>query len=160
MPVWLAHLTAAWASVYSNSAVLRTSLGFLHVGGVLAGGGSAIAADRATLVAWRRDADSRLAHVRVLHGTHRLVLIGLVAVFASGLLLLGADTDTYLHSRVFWVKMAVVGLLLINGAMIVRAGRRAQHGAQDAWVWLRFGSIASLALWFLTTLLGTALPNV
>jgi uncharacterized membrane protein len=83
-----------------------------------------------------------------------------VLVFASGLLLLGADTDTYLHSRVFWVKMGVVGLLLINGAVIVRAGRRAQHGAQDAWAWLRFGSIASLTLWFLTTLLGTALPNV
>jgi uncharacterized membrane protein len=154
------HLTGVWSSWYSNSAVLRTGVGFVHVAGLLAGGGSAVAADRATLVAWRRDANSRLAHVRVLHGTHRIVLIGLVGVFASGVLLLGADTDTYLHSRVFWAKMALIGLLLANGAVVVRAGRRAQHGAQDAWAWLRFGSIASLALWFLTTLLGAALPNV
>jgi uncharacterized membrane protein len=160
MPLWLTHLINAWTSLYSNSPVLRTGLGFAHVAGLVAGGGSAIAADRATLVAWRRDAASRLAHVQVLHGTHRVVLIGLTAVFASGLLLLGADTDTYLHSSVFWTKMALVGLLLANGIVLVRAGRRAQHGAQRAWVWLRFGSITSLALWFLTTLLGAALPNV
>ena len=160
MSLWLTHLLGSWTSWYSNSAMLRTSVGFVHVAGLVAGGGSAIAADRATLVAWGRDVESRLAHLRVLRGTHRVVLVGLAAVFASGLLLLGADTETYLHSRVFWAKMALIALLLVNGAMLVRAGRRAEHGAPNAWPWLRFGSMASLALWFLTTLLGAALPNV
>lgn len=156
----LMHLLQSWSSLYSDSASIRTTLGFLHVAGLLAGGGSAIAADRATLVAWRKDADSRLAHVRVLHGTHRAVMIGLAVITASGLLLLAADVDTYLSSRVFWIKMGLIALLLANGSLLVHAGRRAQHGRQSAWTTLRYGSMASLALWFLTTLMGAALPNV
>lgn len=160
MPVWLGHWIAAWTSLYSNSAVLRTGVGFAHVAGLLAAGGSAIAADRATLVAWRRDAASRVAHARVLHGTHRMVVMGLAIVTVSGLLLLAADWDTYIHSRIFWIKMGMVGLLLANGAVLVNAGRRAQTGHQRAWTRLGYGSIASLVLWFATTLLGAALPNV
>lgn len=156
----LTHLLQSWSSLYSDSASIRTSLGFLHIAGLLAGGGSAVAADRATLVAWRKDAVSRQTHVRVLHGTHRAVVIGLAVVMMSGLLLFAADLDTYLVSRVFWIKMGLVVLLLVNGTLLVDAGRRAQHGRQSAWTTLRFGSIASLALWFLTTLLGAALPNV
>jgi hypothetical protein len=135
-------------------------VGFAHVAGLLAAGGSAIAADRATLVAWRRDAASRVAQARELDGTHRLVVIGLIIVSASGLLLLAADWDTYLHSWVFWTKMGFVALLLANGGLLVHAGRRAQTGHQRAWTRLGYGSMMSLLLWFLTTLLGAALPNV
>lgn len=160
MPVWLGHWIATWTSLYSNSAVLRTGVGFAHVAGLLAAGGSAIAADRATLVAWRRDAESRVAHARVLHGTHRVVVVGLIVVSLSGVLLLTADLDTYLYSRVFWTKMGLVALLLANGSLLVHAGRRARTGHQRAWTRLGYGSIASLVLWFATTLLGAALPNV
>jgi uncharacterized membrane protein len=156
----LTHLLQSWSSIYSDSAPLRTGLGFLHVAGLLAGGGSAIAADRAPLVAWKRDADSRLAHVRVLHGTHRAVLIGLTLVIFSGVFLFASDVDTYLASRVFWIKMGMVVLLMVNGSVLVHAGRRAQHGTQAAWTRLRWGSLVSVALWFLTTLMGAALPNV
>jgi len=149
-----------WSSLYSNSAALRTGLAFAHIAGLVASGGSAIAADRATLVAWRRDAASRLAHVRVLHGTHRTVVIGLTVVSLSGVLLLAADLDTYLHSTAFWIKMALIAALIVNGGVLVRAGRRAQAGHQRAWAWLGYGSIVSLLLWGLTTLLGAALPNV
>lgn len=158
--VWFTHAIAAWSSLYSNSAVLRTGVGFAHVAGLLAGGGSAIVADRATLAAWRRDADSRVAQARALHGTHRIVIAGLLIVSLSGVLLLGADLDTYLHSVVFWIKMAFVALLIANGGVLVRAGRRAQAGDAGAWPALRYGAIASLSLWFVITLLGAALPNV
>jgi len=160
MPAWLGHWITDWTTLYSNSAMLRTGVGFAHVAGLLAAGGSAIAADRATLVAWRRDAESRQAHARVLHGTHRMVVIGLIVVSASGALLLAADLDTYLHSWVFWTKMGLVALLLVNGTVLVHAGRRAQTGHQRAWTRLGYGSITSLVLWFATTLLGAALPNV
>ena len=160
MPAWLGHWIAEWTSVYSHSAVLRTGVGFAHVAGLLAAGGTAIVADRATLVAWRRDAGSRVAHARVLGGTHRLVVAGLVVVSASGVLLLAADLDTYLHSWVFWTKMGLIALLLANGSVLVYAGRHVQAGHQRAWTRLGYGSIASLVLWFATTLLGAALPNV
>lgn len=160
MPALLSHWIEVWTSLYSNSAVLRTGLGFAHIAGLVASGGSAIAADRATLVAWRRDAASRVSHARVLHGTHRTVVIGLTVVSLSGVLLLAADLDTYLHSWVFWTKMGLIVLLLVNGSLLVRAGRRAQTGHQRAWRTLGYGSMASLALWLLTTLMGAALPNV
>jgi uncharacterized membrane protein len=158
--VWFTHSIAAWSSLYSNSAALRTGIGFAHVGGLLAGGGSAIVADRATIAALRLDAGRRMAQARALHGTHRLVVIGLLVVSLSGVLLLGADLDTYLHSLVFWIKMALVAALMVNGAVLVRAGRRAQSGDARAWTVLRFGAMTSLCLWFTITLLGAALPNV
>jgi uncharacterized membrane protein len=160
MPTWLGHWISAWTALYSNSAALRTGVGFAHVAGLLAGGGSAIAADRATLRAWRHDAARRLEQAHAFHRTHRVVITGLVIVSISGMLLLGADLDTYLHSRVFWIKMGLVALLLVNGGVLVRAGRRAQTGEQSAWTTLRYGAMVSLTLWFATTLLGAALPNV
>jgi uncharacterized membrane protein len=160
MPAWFGHWIDVWTSLYSNSAALRTGLGFAHVAGLLAGGGSAIAADRATLTAWRQNAGSRLTQARAFHGTHRMVVAGLIVVSVSGLLLLGADLETYLYSTVFWIKMGCVALLLVNGGLLVGAGRRAQAGDERAWLRLRYGAMASLTLWFLTTLLGAALPNV
>jgi uncharacterized membrane protein len=160
MPVWLGHWINAWTAVYSDSAALRTAVGFAHVAGLLAGGGGAVAADRATLAAWRHDAARRVEQARAFRGTHRVVVIGLVIVAISGVLLLGADLDTYLHSRVFWIKMGLVVLLLVNGGLLVRASRRAQAGEERAWTRLRYGAMASLTLWFVITLLGAALPNV
>lgn len=150
----------AWTSFYSNSALLRTGLGFAHVAGLVASGGTAIVVDRATLAAWRSSAETRLAHARVLDCSHRAVVLGLIVVSISGVLLLAADADTYLHSRVFWIKMACIVALLANGRLLVLAGRRAQEGEPRAWTRLAYGSMASLLLWFLTTLMGAALPNV
>jgi uncharacterized membrane protein len=160
MVTFLAHLTATWSSMYSNSAPLRTVIEFAHVGGLIAGGGTAIAADRLTIQAARRDADDRQRQIHHIENVHFVVLAGLVFVVASGLLLFLADMDTYLHSKVFWVKMACVVALVVNGARLVVAGRRAEVGSVDGWNELKRAAVASLALWFVTTLLGVALPNV
>jgi hypothetical protein len=42
--------------------------------------------------------------------------------------LLAADLETYLASRIFWSKMALVGALLVNGAFLVRVERLALSG--------------------------------
>jgi small-conductance mechanosensitive channel len=160
MPGWLHHWIVVWAAMYADSGTLRTGVGFAHIAGLLAGGGSAVVADRATLAAWRHDGAARLAHARAFHATHRIVVTSLVIVIGSGVLLLGADLDTYLHSLVFWIKMALVVLLLANGGLLVQAGRRALVGDDGAWPKLRYGAMASLTLWFVVTLLGAALPNV
>ena len=85
---------------------------------------------------------------------------GLVFIFLSGVLLAAADLPTYLESRVFWTKMALVAALLVNGTVLVRAERQAASGRVAGLRRLHQASAISLALWFLTTLLGTALPNV
>jgi uncharacterized membrane protein len=154
----LKHALELWTSLFANHAALRTGIDFLHVGALVGGGGFAVAADRSALVATRRGpAPERL---ELLDGGHRLVVIALVVIIGSGLLLFAADVDTFLPSRIFWLKMGLFGLLLINGAQMIRAERAAGQGDLRALRRLRSLAIASLALWFLTTLAGTALPNL
>lgn len=149
-----------WGSFYSNHAAVRTAVSFVHVAALVAAGGAAITADRGILSALRLDEAARRVQLSTIRTTHRVVAIGLVLITVSGLLLLAADLDTYLYSRVFWIKMGLIGLLLINGAVLIVAERRAAHGAATAWSTLRFTALASLTLWFLTTLGGVALPNI
>ncbi|HEU4891886.1 MAG TPA: hypothetical protein VFT47_10070 [Vicinamibacterales bacterium] len=159
-PPVLAAALEWWSSLYSNHATVRTAVSFAHIGGLLGGGGCAIAADRATLLLPRDDAAARLVLIDAIRRAHRVVLGGLLLLFVSGVLLLGADVETYIASRVFWLKMALVGALLVNGALLVRAERRVAGLETTHWRRLRRASLASLALWLLTTLLGAALPNI
>lgn len=156
----LSHLIEAWASLYANHAALRTGIEFMHVGGLLAGGGCAITADLATIRAAREGAAARATQLQVLQRTHRLVVSGLAALVFSGLLQFTADLETFLHSRVFWLKMGLFALLLINGGLLLRGERQVTRGEPDAWTRLRYAAAASLVMWFLTTLAGAALPNI
>jgi hypothetical protein len=152
-------LLATWASIYSNSAVLRTCIVFAHVGGLLWGGGAAIVADRAILSAAGGDISARTHAIRELERIHRIVLFGLASVMVSGAFIFASDVDTFLYSRVYWIKMTCVVLLLVNGFMLQRAEQAAGAGSSAAWVHLRRTSIVSLCLWLLITLLGVGLTN-
>lgn len=156
----LVHLTESWSSLYSNSATLRTFISFGHVAGLIFGGGCAVAADRATILAARQDSPARQRQIHHIENIHRVVLVGLGFVVLSGLLLFLADFDTYVHSKVFWIKMGAVALLFVNGGRIVYEGRRAETGSAQGWSALKNAAVASLVLWFSATLLGVALPNV
>jgi uncharacterized membrane protein len=148
-----------WTSFYSNHGVVRTVVGFLHIGGLVIGGGCAISADRMTLRAARRSAAERAVQLDALRSTHRIVLVSLGAVLVSGLFLFAADSDNFLHSILFWVKMGLVAALMVNGFLLTRAERQAEIDAVRAWKWLTITSTISVALWMLTTLAGAALPN-
>jgi hypothetical protein len=135
-------------------------VGFAHIGGLVGGGGCALAADRATLRAFRRAPQALAGEVHHLHGVHNVVLTGLGVAIASGVLLMLADLDAYLTSPAFWIKMALVAALFVNGAIIVRSALRTEAGDSQARQVLVRTSIASIILWFATTLAGAALPNV
>ena len=154
------HLLESWSSLYSNHSALRTAVEFVHIGGLMVGGGCAVSADIATLAAARREPAGRRGLHQRGSRTHRLVLVGLIALFASGFLLLAADVDTYWYSRVFWIKMAMIAVLLGNGARLVAGERQVDRGDDQAWPRLARSAAASLALWLLTTLAGAALPNI
>jgi uncharacterized membrane protein len=149
-----------WNSFYSNHAVMRTFIGFFHIGGLLIGGGCAIAADRMTLRAAKRSLAERSYQLDALRSTHRIVLVSLAAVAVSGLLLFAADSETFLYSRFFWMKMGLVVTLMANGYLLTRAERQAETDAMRGWKWLKVTSTISVALWMLTTLAGAALPNI
>jgi len=150
----LRNVATDWGSYYSNHAVVRTLVAFTHIGGLVAGGGAAMVADRGILSALRRGASERTFLLTSIRNTHAVVRAGLIAVIVSGVLLFAADVDTYLVSRLFWTKMALVGLLMLNGAALTAAERRVSWGT------LRWTAIASLILWSLTTLTGTGLLNI
>ncbi len=156
----MAQWITTWAAVFANHPLLRTAVDFVHIGGLVAAAGCALTADLATIAAARRTPDSREAQLRVLARTHPIVVSGLTALTVSGLLLLGADVSTFLHSTLFWIKMGLVGLLVINGALMVAAERRARLGVAGSWGRLHALAVGSLMLWTVTTLVGAALPNL
>jgi hypothetical protein len=156
----MAQWVTTWAAVFANHSLLRTAVDFVHIGGLVAAAGCALTTDLATIAAARRTPDSREAQLRVLDRTHPIVVGGLAALTVSGLLLLGADVSTFLHSTLFWIKMGLVGLLVINGALMLAAERRARRGVTGSWGRLHALAVGSLVLWTVTTLVGTALPNL
>jgi hypothetical protein len=160
MPVLLTHAIARWAEIYNGSAPLRTFVAFVHVAGLVGGGGAAVVADRATLIATRRGSAVRQEQLEAILQTHRIVVLGLAAVIVSGVPLFAADLETYAASRVFWIKMAMVAALMINGAALTQLGRRTQLADERLRRSLRWAAVISVTLWFLTTLAGTALPNI
>jgi hypothetical protein len=157
MPV--RELVDAWASIYANSATLRSGVAFAHVGALLGGGGCAVAADLGTLKAWRKGTESLQFELRRLHDVHRIVISSLTLVVVSGLLLMAADLDAYLASTAFWTKMVLVCALLANGVVLLSTCARAESGDGRAAHHVRVVSVASLVLWFATTLMGAVLPN-
>jgi hypothetical protein len=148
-----------WSSFYANHGFIRTVVDFLHIGGLMIAGGFALTADRAILKAAIRP-EARKLQLETLRRSHKPVLIGLIAVTSSGFLLFAADSDNFLHSMYFWIKIGLFGTLLINGAVLARAERIANRGESKGWRQLQWTSSLSIVLWLLTTLAGTALPNV
>ena len=157
--VSLGDLADSWSSVYSNSAVLKSALNFAHFGALLAGGGLAVAADRATLVANREGTDAVRREAIRLGGVHGAVMASFAVLLVSGTLLMLADLDAYLQSPAFWIKMTLVLVLALNGALLRRWGHAAAGGDARAFRTLVTATRVSLGLWFLTTLAGAVLPN-
>jgi hypothetical protein len=155
----LRDVVDTWSSLYSNSAALRSVIGFAHVGGLVSGGGCAIAADLGTLKALGRGPEILRLELRRLYDTHWIVVTSLVIVIVSGVLLTLADLDAYLAASAFWIKMGLVVGLLINGAALVKLTARVTHADRTAFFPLRLVTVTSVVLWLLTTLLGAVLPN-
>ena len=132
----------------------------MHIGGLLAGGGCAIAADLATLTSVKDSSAARATELALLKRTHWLVVGGLIALFTSGVLLFAADVQTYLSSRVFWTKMVLVILLVANGLALLAGERKLKRSDARAWAHVHYTAVVSLVLWFLTTMAGAVLPNI
>jgi uncharacterized membrane protein len=170
-PQLLVDIADPWAKLYSHSNVLATIVGFLHVAPIVVGGGLAIAIDRWTIRLRHDDPGARAHHLVEMSLAHRVVLAALALSFVSGLALFAADVETFFGSWIFWLKMGLIALLLVNGALMTRTERAlrvgsasgdASRGANDDAEWRRLHAFAltSLALWLVITLAGVALMNL
>jgi hypothetical protein len=157
-----------WSSLYSDSTAISSTVIFFHLGGLLFAGGLAVASDRATFRALRGTEEDRSRLLTDLAGAHKWVLTGLSVIFASGLLLALADVKTFGPSPVYWTKMSLVALLLINGTLLQRTEQKLRAGSlltqssaprQRLWSRLRFSAAASMTLWTAIVLAGVILAE-
>lgn len=158
-PASLVALVQPWADLYSNNKLVSNAVMFVHLGGLLLGGGGAVAADRDTIRNSRTSEAEQACHLADLRVVHRIVMMGLLVTFLSGLLMLAGDLETLLGLTVFWVKMALIVALLANGFVMTRVERTVRPGAAPNWPRLRAVSAISLMLWFAIVLVSTFLAS-
>lgn len=158
-PEVLLHATRGWARLYADSTLVSTGVTYVHLAGLLLGGGAAVAADRETLKAAREPEPVRADHLAFLGTVHSIAMAGLAMLAVSGLAMLLADLETFWSAKAFWIKMSLVVLLLANGLFMQQAEQAARTLPGRAWRQLEWTSIASLVLWFAIVLASTILAN-
>jgi hypothetical protein len=156
----LGTLVARWARVYADHKAVSGGVTYVHLAGILLGGGLAVSADR-TVLRWSSATGPEApGELQRLGTVHRWVIAGLGLTIVSGVAMLLADLDTYVASIVFWTKMGLIVLLIANGYFKVRAEAAAVGGGVAAWRRLRATALASVVLWFAVLLAGTVLTAV
>lgn len=160
-PEALVRFVEPWSRYYGDSAIAPTVVVFGHIAALVFAGGLAVTLDRATLRAARGPAEFRWRQLEELRAAHRFVLVGISLSVVTGVLLFAADLETYFGSWIYWTKMGLIALLLLNGFMMTRAEGRiglTPNAADEAgWRRLRTTAILSLALWFTIAFAGVAL---
>ena len=143
----VSELVARWAHFYGQTRAVSATVTYVHLVGILAGGGVAIATDVAAL---------RLSPGRVADWPAELDRLAAVHLWV---VLLLTQLDTFASSGVFWTKMGLVALLIGNGYARLRCEIALRQGTVARWSWFRRTSIASLALWFVILLFGALLHS-
>ena len=157
----LAKLAAPWAHVYGDSKVISAAVTFLHLAPLVIAAGAAFAADRATLRVVREGPAERARQLKDLAAIHKVVLFGLAISVVSGLALFFSDVETFLPSVFFWIKLILVGALLLNGYLMTRTEAALSRSAESQPLWSRMRTLALLSafLWLATTLAGVVLTE-
>jgi hypothetical protein len=158
-PDFLLHATQGWARIYADTKLVSIGVMYLHLAGLLLGGGAAVAADRETLKAAREPEPARADHLAFLGTVHTIAITGLGMLAVSGAAMLLADLETFWSTTVFWIKMSLVVLLLANGLLMRQGERLARTMPERAWRQLTASSIASLVLWFAILMASTILAS-
>ena len=160
----LAGIFEPWQSMYADSTAVSTVVMAVHLTTLMIGGGLAIAADRMTLRALRRPLADRAFVLDELRAVHRPIVISLALLFVSGAALAAADIEVFLTSPVFWVKIGLLALLLVNGLVLYRTEARlgSDRTTPNDRLWRRMGltSRLSLSLWVVIGVMGTVLTAV
>lgn len=157
----LANMADPWAKVFSHYKAVSAGVLFLHLAPLVFAAGAAFTADRATLRAVKAGAAERARQLETIAASHRIVLGGLALSIVSGMLQFLADVETFFTSVFFWIKLGLVGLLLLNGFLMTRTEQQLTASGDSVALWARMRTIAlvSAVLWLATTLAGVVLKE-
>ena len=157
----LVNAAEPWAKIYSHSKAVSAGVTFLHIAPLIFGAGAAFFTDRATLRASRMGREEQQRQLTELGRIHGLVIFGLGLSFVSGVMMFLSDVETFLPSIFYWVKLALVALLVINGYVMTRTEKALATRQDDPRLWdrLRLVAILSGFLWLATTLAGVVLKE-
>jgi hypothetical protein len=144
LPAILSNAVESWTAYYGDHRMVSVTVRFVRLGALLVGGGTALFVDRKMLTAPR---SQREAGLQALDASHRVVVPALALVVITGLLMTASDLSTFVNSRLYWVKMGLVGLLLLNGTALLACERKAKLGSDAGFVGLAAVSGLSLLLW-------------
>src|SRR3989449_11641213 len=92
-PVALGTLVARWARLYADHKVVSGGVTYVHLAGILLGGGLALSADRIVLRWSSEPGPDRSRELERLGATHRWGIGGLALTLESGIGMLLADLD-------------------------------------------------------------------
>lgn len=161
-----------WADLYAQSGWLPLVFLTTHVLSLVVAAGVALAVDRRVLRATTASVDvaapSTAALLDELTDAHPLVMRALAITLLSGIAMATADLGTYATSRVFWSKMGLVALLLVNGQLMRRAERqlaerqlaeRPLAAESMRMAALRSSALRSVLLWGGIIVLGVVVSN-
>lgn len=165
----VAQAMQPWQTFYAEHTAVSTFVLFLHLSALVLAAGLAVANDRSLIGAGVVATDEQLTRLEQLSQSHRSVIQALVLSFASGALLLFADFEAFLAMRAFWIKAALIVLLILNATMMQRRERQLRLNAHNQqvnpllnaklWSGLRRHAFTSLTLWFGIVLAGTAMTS-
>jgi hypothetical protein len=156
----LVELFAPWKDLYGDSVVISTIVTGAHIIALLIGGGLAIAADRTTLRMLRSPQDRLTDHLVELGDVHKPIIASLVVLAVSGVLMATADIEEFVAEPIFWIKLGLVALLLVNGGLLVRIERALRAAPTEVLRnRLKRTSRLSAALWIVTAMVGIVLSN-
>lgn len=154
MGTWLADICAGWSAYYGDHSSVAGAIRFLHLAGLMIGGGTALTADRLVLAA-RASAGGRQRILTTLGEAHRVVLPSLALVGITGALMFAADVETFMASKTYAAKMMTVAALFANGGLLQQAEQRIRRtGSERAWQALALAAWLSSGAWLLALLLG------
>lgn len=140
-----------WADLHASSSVVSAGLTFLHLAGLMVGGGAATGVDWQVLRT--RTPGARVATCARVSEAHGVVRGALGLLVVTGVAMAAADVEVFAGSTVFLVKMALVGVLVTNGLLL----QRAAAAGPVRWSTLSATAAVSLCTWLALVLAGTLL---
>jgi hypothetical protein len=159
-------LAEPWQKLYAHSTIVATLVLFGHVAGLFVAGALTFSTEAGALRLDLANEGERRRYLRVASPARSAIALALAVAMFSGLLLFLADLEAFAVSRIFWTKMLLVVLLLVNTVIASRLDARliresdapiVQH--ESLWRRRRASAWATAVLWFALVLSGTALAS-